>query len=63
MEYNTFLFVQMYIDRNPITRWMSYKQLYEKVIIEYNKYLQSSYNIPIRLQYNCIVDYLVHSNL
>ena len=62
MDYNTFLFTQLFMshveNNNTTYVYLEYDLIYPEILIRYEHYQQSLYYLAYKTDYQCILDYL-----
>jgi len=62
MNYEDFLFSQLFMNyvENNETQYkdLAYDLIFPEVLEELNAFLKSNYNVDVRSEYDCVVDYL-----
>jgi hypothetical protein len=64
MNYNDFLFSQLFMNHieNNETQYqeLEYDLIFPEVLKHKKLFLKSNYNVDVRSEYDCIVDYLLN---
>jgi hypothetical protein len=64
MNYEHFLFSQLFMNHveNNETQYqdLEYDLIFPEVLKHQNLFLKSNYNVDVRSEYDCIVDYLLN---
>ena len=64
MTYKDFLFSQLFMNHveNNETQYqeLEYDLIFPEVLKHQNMFLKSNYNVDVRSEYDCIVDYLLN---
>ena len=64
MNYEDFLFSQLFMNHieNNETEYqeLEYDLIFPEVLNHQNLFLKSNYNVEVRSEYDCIVDYLLN---
>lgn len=64
MNYEDFLFSQLFMNHveNNETQYqeLEYDLIFPEVLKHQNLFLKSNYNVDVRSEYDCIVDYLLN---
>jgi len=64
MNYEDFLFSQLFMNHveNNETQYqeLEYDLIFPEVLKHQNLFLKSNYNVDVRSEYDCIIDYLLN---
>jgi len=64
MNYEDFLFSQLFMNHVEINETqyqeLEYDLIFPEVLKHQNIFLKSNYNVDVRSEYDCIVDYLLN---